>query len=383
MKLLYLTPGCFDKGGISRYCRYQISTLREIFGSESVRVLSLLGPTDNSFEEKFDVWWSGTGISVDQKVRFTINAVKEILVWRPEVVHSAHVNLSGLAYILALLVGAKTVLNTYGLEVWSGLRWDASYGLGKMEYIISDCHFTAEYLKDNSSRLPETIGVIWDCVDIGRFSPGPPEKMVLEKYGIPDPDQFFNILTLGRLSVGASHKGYERLLHTFTRVSSQVPKARLIIAGSGDSSSSLKKKTERLQIDKKVVFTGAVHEKDLVDIYRAAHVFSLVSDRGKDRGEGIPLAPLEAMASGVPILVGNQDGSQEAIVAGRNGFVLDPFDLEANIDVIMTLVNNERLRKQLSVSAVEVAREYFSYDVFKTKHLEFYTKLFDKKGLKH
>ena len=42
-RILYLTPGCFDKGGISRYSRYQIECLREIHGEAAVTVQSLLG----------------------------------------------------------------------------------------------------------------------------------------------------------------------------------------------------------------------------------------------------------------------------------------------------------------------------------------------------
>ena len=79
-------------------------------------------------------------------------------------------------------------------------------------------------------------------------------------------------------------------------------------------------------LQNKVIFTGSIHENDLPDIYRAAHLFSLVSDKGHMRGEGIPLTPLEAMATGIPVLVGNQDGSQEAVENGVNGYVLDPFD---------------------------------------------------------
>ena len=61
-RILYLTPGCFDKGGISRYGRYQIEALREVIGAENVRVLSLLGPDGDEFETDFDVaWHSGRG----------------------------------------------------------------------------------------------------------------------------------------------------------------------------------------------------------------------------------------------------------------------------------------------------------------------------------
>ena len=48
-KYLYITPGCFDKGGISRYSRYQITAIREIFGYDKVSVFSLLGKNKHSF----------------------------------------------------------------------------------------------------------------------------------------------------------------------------------------------------------------------------------------------------------------------------------------------------------------------------------------------
>ena len=77
MKLLFLTPGCFDKGGISRYSRYQIKAWREILGEENVHVLSLLGPDENSFEEAFPVTFSAGGVAWMHKIRFTAMAARE------------------------------------------------------------------------------------------------------------------------------------------------------------------------------------------------------------------------------------------------------------------------------------------------------------------
>lgn len=145
MKILYLTPGCFDKGGISRYNRYQIAALREIAGVDKVKILSLLGPQSDDFEHLFSIDWHGQGNSVKDKIRFIWQALIKVLVWRPQLIVTAHVNFSGLALVLARLVGAKTILNVYGLEVWSGLSRDAAFGLRHSQYVISDCHYTANY----------------------------------------------------------------------------------------------------------------------------------------------------------------------------------------------------------------------------------------------
>ena len=57
----------------------------------------------------------------------------------------------------------------------------------------------------------------------------------------------------------------------------------------------------------------SINEFDLPFVYKSAHLFCLVSEKGKGKGEGIPLTPMEALASGLPIIVGNHDGSKELI----------------------------------------------------------------------
>lgn len=376
MKILYLTPGCFDKGGISRYSRYQITALRELFGADNIKVLSLLGPTKQSFEDDFQVAWHGSGNSFSDKVKFTLTAIKEAIFWRPEVVHTAHINFSGMAHYVAKLCGAKTILNTYGLEVWSGLSRDAALGLKKSDVVMSDCHYTANYLEDNHLRPKKSVEVIWDCVDLKRFSKGDYHPSVAQKYNIPSPTEHFIIMSLGRLSKTAAHKGYDRLIKVFSEVSKKYVHARLVIAGKGDNRPFLENLVEQYGLQDKVVFTGMVAEEDLVDLYRMADIFSLVSDRGKGRGEGIPLTPLEAMACATPVIVGNHDGSQEAVDNDRNGSIIDPFDFEKHAAVLSELIENPTLVQQKKEAAIKVCHERFSYQGFKEKHQILYQKHF-------
>jgi phosphatidylinositol alpha-1,6-mannosyltransferase len=370
MKVLYLTPGCFDKGGISRYSRYQIRALRDLYGENAVRVLSLLGPDGDAFEEEFPVQWHGAGAGAASKARLVLQFAAQCAAWRPSVVHVAHVNFSGLARVVARLAGAVTVLNTYGLEVWSGLRTDAFWGLRGCDVVLSDCHATAGYIEGKGWR-PAGMPVIWDCVDLERFRPGNCPPAVRARYGLPEDGLI--VMTLGRLGSQAAHKGYDRLLEAFSRMSGRVPEAVLVVAGRGAMRPMLEAKAAALGIADRTVFTGPVNEADLPDLYRAASVFSLVSDCGMGRGEGIPLTPLESMACGTPVLVGNQDGSREAVVDGRNGVVLDPFDLDAHADVLERLLRDKELRHRQSTEAVRVAHECFSYEGFLQKHKNLYS----------
>jgi phosphatidylinositol alpha-1,6-mannosyltransferase len=100
-----------------------------------------------------------------------------------------------------------------------------------------------------------------------------------------------------------------------------------------------------------------------------AHVFALVSDKGPGRGEGIPLTPIEALASGVPVLVGDEDGSREVVDGTRNGLVVSPRNSATMIDALVDLLSeSEPMYAHRSAEARQVAEERFSYAAFVKKH---------------
>jgi phosphatidyl-myo-inositol dimannoside synthase len=164
------------------------------------------------------------------------------------------------------------------------------------------------------------------------------------------------------------YKGYGRLLEAFSMIATELPELRLIYAGRGDLIHVLRDRVNALGLANRVCFTGSVHEADLPDVYRCAHLFALITDRGNGRGEGIPVTPLEAAACGVPILVGNQDGSTEAVVEGQNGHVLDSLDIKAHAAVIRTLAKSPDLRSRMGAAASHRIRAEFSYPNFREKH---------------
>jgi phosphatidylinositol alpha-1,6-mannosyltransferase len=368
MKILYLTPGCFDKGGISRYNRYQIRVCRELFGESQIKVFSLLGPSDNDFEEPMQVEWHGNGANMKSKAAMMRRVIRCAMQWKPDLILCAHVNLSGLGYFVSRFHKTKTILNAYGLEIWSPLSRDASWGLKNTGMIISDCHNTADWLIQNRNRKAETIRVVWDCIDVNTLKPSEVSDNTIRKYNLPDPKKYFNILTLGRLSLpDAKYKGYDRLLDVFFSLAPEYQNLRLIIAGRGNYTERLKERVKLEGMEEKVSFTGSVEETDMAEVYNACSIFSLITDSGEGKGEGIPLTPLEAMACGKPILVGNQDGSREAII-NENGFAMNPFDLEAHKTAILNYAENAGVLMAHSKNALSVAHSYFAYEHFKLKH---------------
>jgi phosphatidylinositol alpha-1,6-mannosyltransferase len=238
----------------------------------------------------------------------------------------------------------------------------------RMDQVIADCHSTALHVREFNlhAQIP---AVIWDCADLSRFHPGPVDDEILAKYRLPDPERKLLVLTLGRLSKFARHKGYDRLIEVFGDVRTNVPDAHLVIAGRGDDRERLETKVKSLDLMDCVTFSGAIDEEDLATIYRAAYVFCLVSDKGPGRGEGIPLTPIEATASGVPIVVGDEDGSREVVDGTRNGVVVSPRDLPQLTDALITLLSETgKIRENRVAEARKVAEERFSFTSFVEQH---------------
>lgn len=374
-RVLYITPGCFDKGGISRYNRYQIRGLREHFGAANVRVISLHGPAPDSFEEPMHVEWHGSAYSLGDKVRFVRAILSHIVGWRPHVVLIGHVNFAGLIEVLSRLFGFRTILNVYGIEIWSGLPRFSRWGLEHADRIISDCHNTADYALTHF-RVRGRIEVIWDCVDLEKFRHDESRfDEIRERYGLPDRSSSVCVLTLGRISVDARYKGYERLLDVAARVIASGRPVRFIFAGAGDLVESLRSQAQALGIADAVTFAGSVREQDMGALYSYAHIFSLVTESGHGMGEGIPLTPLEAMACRTPIIVGNQDGSREAVMNEENGFVIDPGDLDRHAAIICQWTDFPDERNKAGDGAARLAHRFFAFDAFKEKHAELFREL--------
>ncbi len=365
LRVLVLTPGVFDKGGIARYGRAQIRALRDAFGDRAVDVLSLVGRRDGDFEEPFPVSWAGpVPLSRGARVLFASVAAGYARS-RPNVILTQHLHLGPLAWLLARMVRARLVQTVYGLELWSGLTRARRATLSHSDLVISDCHSSAEYCVEANlvSRPPV---VIWDCVDLDRFTPGEASASALAAYGVL-PRARFRILFLARLTRDARYKGAERLIALLARLPAD--RFEAVFAGSGDDIPHLRELAGRAGVADRTYFTGPIHEEHMPEIYRGADAFYLTSESGQGKGEGIPLTPLEALACGVPVVVGNQDGSREAIEGG-GGICLDPGNLDGQAAYLMQLAADPSHHAAERLRGRKRAEEAFGYPAFAAKTRE-------------
>jgi glycosyltransferase involved in cell wall biosynthesis len=152
------------------------------------------------------------------------------------------------------------------------------------------------------------------------------------------------------------HKNIERLIEAFDLVRRRgLDHIKLIIIGDEISKyAALRRAVHAHQLHKYVRFLGYMPEETLAVMYRLAGVFVFPS-----LYEGFGLPPLEAMASGTPVVTSNVSSLPE--VAGDAAVLVDPYDPAAIADGIARVLTDEGLRRDLRAKGLARAKQ-FSWD---------------------
>lgn len=167
------------------------------------------------------------------------------------------------------------------------------------------------------------------------------------------------LLFVGRLD---AQKNVARLLDAMSLVRRPV---RLRLVGDGELRADLEAQARRLGLD--VEFAGRKLGADLVAAYRQADAFVLPSDK-----EGMPLAALEAMAAGLPVVATDVPGNADLL---RGVGILaepEPAALAAAVDA---LAADPALRGKVAAQCAEAARDY-SWDAVVTRIEAVYSEVY-------
>ena len=194
----------------------------------------------------------------------------------------------------------------------------------------------------------DKIDVIYNAYD-ERFGVEPDEEDVIrvrERYQLHD--EF--VLYAGNVK---PHKNLERLIEAFHIVRNRgLDHLKLVLIGDEISKyAALRRAVHQHQLHKYVRFLGYLPEQTLAVMYRLAGVFVFPS-----LYEGFGLPPLEAMASGTPVVTSNVSSLPE--VAGDAALLVDPYDPVAIADGIYTVLTDESVRGDLRRKGIARASQF-------------------------
>ena len=146
------------------------------------------------------------------------------------------------------------------------------------------------------------------------------------------------------LYVGRIHKskGLEYLIRAVKDIDCQV----LIVGRDSGYKKELEKIAKKLGIRDKIIFTGAVSEKELVNSYFASDVFVLASEH-----EGFGLVVIEAMACGLPVIVSDRGSLPYIVNNEKNGFVFGFGNIKELNNKIKKVFEEGKNSKKISLEA--------------------------------
>ncbi len=164
-------------------------------------------------------------------------------------------------------------------------------------------------------------------------------------------------LLIGYFAELIPRKGHKYLIKAFPKVLREFPNAILILTGKGPEINNLKQLANALDIKNSIIFTGRIKYRNLYRLLKRIDIFVFPS-----LSEICPLAILEAMAAGKPIVATNVGGIPEIVKHNVNGILVPPKDPEKLADAIKELARNPEKARMMGEKSRELAEEKFSLD---------------------
>ncbi|MGN7293277.1 glycosyltransferase family 4 protein [Rhizobium sp. SAFR-030] len=220
--------------------------------------------------------------------------------------------------------------------------------ISKMDRVISVCRKTASYLERDSD-------VILHGIDLQRFHPAADKQAARVAVGLDN--AFRYVGCFGRVR---HQKGTDLFVDAMIRLLPHHPDWKAIIAGRATPKhkgfeDDLKARVAAAGLADRILFVG--EHRNIEDWYRALDLFV-----APQRWEGFGLTPLEAMASGVPVVAARVGAFEELILEGQTGRLVERGDLEAFVAAIAPYMGDTRLAATEGAAAHDHMQANFSIE---------------------
>lgn len=221
-------------------------------------------------------------------------------------------------------------LRTLGLEVFRSADRVVCLTRGDVEEVVRfGCPF-------------DKVRLVPNAVDTERFKPCKEREDNL-------------VVWVGRF---VPEKGLEYMIKAAKIVAEECREVKFLLIGYGPLKAKVMKLTHDLGLLDTVRFTGPLSRDEVAKVLGKAAVFAFPSLR-----EGLPLAVLEAMACGLPVVGSNIPGVNDTVRHRENGLLTPSKDPKALAAGILALLNDRNFRMRLGKRARELTLEKYSWDI--------------------
>lgn len=360
-KIVYCTPAIYSAGGVERVISVKANYFAEVFGYE-VTIIVTEGQGRACFfplSSKVNV----INLNLGFEELWNVSFIKKIFLYLKKQYRYKRLLKAELYRIrpditISVLRREINFINSIH---------DGSHKIGELHVNRSNYR---NFSVQGSNPIKKLFAWFWMNNLIGHLKQL--DKMVVLTEGaksdwselsnvtlIPDPLSFSvnqvsdlsakRIISIGRY---AYEKGNDLLLRAWSIAQKSCDDWELDVYGMGEREPYRRLMFE-LKIDEsRCHLHGSL--KDVNEMYLNSSIFALPS-----RFEGFGLVIIEAMSCGLPVVAFNcENGPRNIVTNKEDGFLVTPFDVEEYAEILLKLVHNEDLRKQIGINAYQTSRRY-------------------------
>jgi glycosyltransferase involved in cell wall biosynthesis len=349
LRILHIAPS-FGVGGAEQMAGHLMVGLSE---SHDVAGAGLYRAADSSIEQRLKqadipMWHLGKRPGFDPKLFVSLDRVfREV---RPHVVHT---HLSVLRYALPGLLRRRVPVVVHTLHNLAEYETDTFgqvvqwFAFRKLVLPVAISREVAASFK-RVYRL-ECKAMVPNCIPVDNYRRSMADRVrwrEKERFG----SDVFLFICVGRLE---PQKNPLLLVEAFEALDD--PRAHLVMLGEGSLRGQLTAYIREHGLERRVHLLGQRNE--IPECLAASDVFVLSSN-----WEGNPLAVMEAMAAGLPVVSAGVGGVPELVESGQQGLLIRPGDRAGFTNALRTMLNNPEKRAAMANAARARAMAAFNVD---------------------
>ncbi len=184
----------------------------------------------------------------------------------------------------------------------------------------------------------------------------------------------FKIISVGRL---VTLKGHDFGIKAIFQLKEMGFDISYTIVGTGAEYDNLLGLIKRLNLENQVFLLGSKSQLEIKELLENHHLFLMTSTKDESgRSEAFGVVSLEAQAMGLPIVGFNAGGFPDTVLDGETGFLVEDKNIKELSNKIATLINDEKLLKQMSTACIAHVNNKFNTKHTTGKYLDLYEQLY-------